>query len=197
MRRHRAGREPFSLLDHRDHLDLNHCLWLSETADRRAGRTGYPEVAHAHVGALGAAERSKPSRTAEHSGIAQRGPRLAGSLTSRRALSRLSSPSSNARSSAATKRMSISISCSLVQVPSSRSYGARARMSNRMRRQRGLKQSPSQVLAARRLVNFVGRPLFRRDDRSRGRFRPCTLACPRCAASRRSHAREDDSDAII
>src|SRR5262245_105685 len=48
-------REPFSLLDHRDHLDLNHCLWLSETADldRRAGRTGYPEVAHAHVGALG------------------------------------------------------------------------------------------------------------------------------------------------
>src|SRR6516162_9948617 len=38
-----------------DHLDLNHCLWLSETAslDRRAGRTGYPEVAHAHVGALG------------------------------------------------------------------------------------------------------------------------------------------------
>src|SRR5262244_3701493 len=55
MRRHRAGREPFSLLDHRDHLDLNHCLWLSETADldRRAGRTGYPEVAHAHVGALG------------------------------------------------------------------------------------------------------------------------------------------------
>src|SRR5262249_37140548 len=36
-------------------LDLNHCLWLSETADldRRAGRTGYPEVAHAHVGALG------------------------------------------------------------------------------------------------------------------------------------------------
>src|SRR5499425_3591170 len=50
-----SGREPFSLLDHRDHLDLNHCLWLSETADldRRAGRTGYPEVAHAHVGALG------------------------------------------------------------------------------------------------------------------------------------------------
>src|SRR5262245_4261173 len=47
--------EPFSLLDHRDHLDLNHCLWLSETADldRRTGRTGYPEVAHAHVGALG------------------------------------------------------------------------------------------------------------------------------------------------
>src|SRR5262249_27740865 len=43
------------LLDHRDHLDLNHCLWLSETADldRRAGRTSYPEVAHAHVGALG------------------------------------------------------------------------------------------------------------------------------------------------
>src|SRR5262249_14857684 len=29
-------------------------LWLRETADldRRAGRTGYPEVAHAHVGAL-------------------------------------------------------------------------------------------------------------------------------------------------
>src|SRR5215471_21717187 len=48
-------REPFSLFDHRDQLDLNHCLWLSETADldRRAGRTGYPEVAHAHVGALG------------------------------------------------------------------------------------------------------------------------------------------------
>src|SRR5262245_20691006 len=48
-------REPFSLLDHCDHLDLNHCLSLSETADldRRAGRTGYPEVAHAHVGALG------------------------------------------------------------------------------------------------------------------------------------------------
>ena len=55
----RAGflslREPLGLFDHRDHLDLNHCLWLSETADldRRAGRTGYPEVAHAHVGALG------------------------------------------------------------------------------------------------------------------------------------------------
>src|SRR5262252_7133399 len=50
-----CDRLPFSLLDHRDHLDLNHCLWLSETADldRRAGRTGYPEVAHAHVGALG------------------------------------------------------------------------------------------------------------------------------------------------
>src|SRR5262249_43922968 len=48
-------RERFSFLDPRDHLDLNHCLWLSETADldRRAGRTGYPEVAHAHVGALG------------------------------------------------------------------------------------------------------------------------------------------------
>src|SRR5215470_6064294 len=50
-----CDRLPFSLLDHRDHLDLNHCLWLSETPDldRRAGRTGYPEVAHAHVGALG------------------------------------------------------------------------------------------------------------------------------------------------
>src|SRR5262245_33905168 len=53
--RKRSPGEPFSLLDHRDHLDLNHCLWLSETADldRRAGRTGYPEVAHTHVGALG------------------------------------------------------------------------------------------------------------------------------------------------
>src|SRR5690348_11042298 len=51
----RPLREPFGLLDHSDDLDLNHCLWLSETADldRRAGRTGYPEVAHAHVGALG------------------------------------------------------------------------------------------------------------------------------------------------
>ena len=45
----------FSLLDHGDHLDLDHCLLLRETADLdcRAGRTGYPEVAHAHVGALG------------------------------------------------------------------------------------------------------------------------------------------------
>src|SRR5215468_4401865 len=42
------------LLDHSDQLDLNHCRWLSETADldRRAGRTGDPDVAHAHVGAL-------------------------------------------------------------------------------------------------------------------------------------------------
>src|SRR3984893_3574970 len=53
-----GGRAPIAavwLLDHRDHLNLNHCLWLSETADldRRAGRTGYPEIAHAHVGALG------------------------------------------------------------------------------------------------------------------------------------------------
>src|SRR5215831_18384410 len=44
-----CDRLPFSLLDHRDHLDLNHCLWLSETADldRRAGRTGYAQVAPA------------------------------------------------------------------------------------------------------------------------------------------------------
>ena len=41
-------------IDHRDHLDLDHRFWLSETADldRRAGRAGYTEVAHAHVGTL-------------------------------------------------------------------------------------------------------------------------------------------------
>jgi hypothetical protein len=48
-------RELFRLLDHRDHLDFNHCLRLSEAADldRRAGRTGDPEVAHAHIATLG------------------------------------------------------------------------------------------------------------------------------------------------
>src|ERR1043166_8317463 len=71
-------REPFSLLDHRDQLDLNHCLWLSETADldRRAGRTGYPDVAHAHVGAL----RERLVVRDEGVGLDNIGPRCAGGL---------------------------------------------------------------------------------------------------------------------
>src|ERR1051326_652810 len=71
-------RAPFSLLDHRDQLDLNHCLWLSETTDldRRAGRTGYPEVAHAHVGAL----RGRLVVRDEGVGLDNIGPRCASGL---------------------------------------------------------------------------------------------------------------------
>ena len=81
-----------SLLDHRDDLDLNHGFWLSETADldRCAGRTGYPEITHAHVGALGHgldrlpgamnanADPNKSSRQSEHfraSGLGRHGER--------------------------------------------------------------------------------------------------------------------------
>src|SRR6516164_9772254 len=67
-----------SLLDHRDHLDLDHSLWLSETADldRRAGRTRYPEVAHAHVGAL----RERLVVRDEGVGLNNIGPSRAGAL---------------------------------------------------------------------------------------------------------------------
>src|SRR5262249_58929205 len=68
----------FSLLDHRDHLDLDHRLWLGETADlnRRAGRTGYAEVAHAHVGAL----RERLIVRDEGVGLDNIGPGRAGGL---------------------------------------------------------------------------------------------------------------------
>src|SRR5215831_16074397 len=68
----------FSLLDHREHLDLDHRLWLGETADldRRAGRTGYAEVAHAHVGAL----RERLIVRDEGVGLDNIGPGRAGGL---------------------------------------------------------------------------------------------------------------------
>src|SRR5262249_35223682 len=67
--------------------------------------------------ALDAAERSRPSRTTGHNGVDCRGPRVAGSLTSRRAASLLSSPQANACSSAAVNFSFIASSSSLLHSP--------------------------------------------------------------------------------
>src|SRR5579883_134987 len=66
------------LLDHRNHLGLDHRVWLSKAADpdRRAGRRRHPEVAHAYVGAV----RERLVVRDESIGLDDIGPSRAGGL---------------------------------------------------------------------------------------------------------------------